>query len=188
LRRMLQLLSITSSVTLCLTSCRDTRRSTGFEFTPGDSELERATDRARQTAPELLQRLRNPPDLETEIGVQVGLAQGDNWETVWLNRVQLQGGNIVGRIDADPLLLTNWKRGDTIRVPPTEIAGWYAIDGDTLYADYRWRVFRSRAKPKKRFAMDSALGLAFPPTIDSMAPVAGQRRWPPRSHTPPPDR
>jgi uncharacterized protein YegJ (DUF2314 family) len=186
---MLRLFSIAFNVTLFLTACRDTRRSTGFELTAaGDSELELATDRARQTAPELLRRLQNPPDLETEIGVQVTLMQDGNSETVWLNRVQVDGGNIIGRIDADPLLLTNWKRGDSIRVPPTEIAGWYAIDGDTLYADYRWRVFRSRANPKKRLAMDSALGLAFPPTIDSMAPVAGKRRWPPRSHTPPPDR
>jgi uncharacterized protein YegJ (DUF2314 family) len=120
--------------------------------------------------------------------VQVTLAQGDNWETVWLNRVRLDGGNIIGRIDAEPLLLTNWKRGDTIRVPPTEIAGWYAIDGDTLYADYRWRVFRNRANPKKRLAMDGALGLAFPAAIDSIAPLVGERRWPPRSHTPLPDR
>jgi uncharacterized protein YegJ (DUF2314 family) len=166
---------------LALAACK------GSRATISDNELEQATDRARQTAPELVQRLRNPPQQETEVGVQVSLRQGASWETVWLNRVRLDGGNIVGRIDDKPMILTNWKRGDTIRVAPNEIVGWYAIDGDTLYADYRWRVFRGHANPKNRVAMDSEIGLAFPAMIDSIAPVVGQRRWPARSHTPPPD-
>jgi uncharacterized protein YegJ (DUF2314 family) len=180
--------SIVACVALgCGRDARTTGRSDYDYFQPGDTDLERATSLAQQSVPELLQRLRQPPESETEIGVQVTLEQAGNLETVWLNRVHLDGANIRGRIDAEPRLLTIWRRGDTIRVPPTEIAGWYAIDGDTLYADYRWRVIRARADSTKRAVMDSALGLALPAIIDPTAPIVGERRWPPRSHSPPAD-
>jgi uncharacterized protein YegJ (DUF2314 family) len=134
---------------------------------PGDAEMAAATERARATTGELIRRIEQPPATQTTLSVKVRLDRGADSEHMWMERVRVVDGRLVGILSNQPVMVRDRNAGDTLSVLPSEISDWMAVDGGRMCGGYTiLRALRDMA-PAERAAREAAMGLTTPPTDGS---------------------
>ena len=126
-----------------------------------DPGMVAAIDSARRFLPELLALLTSPPRGLTYLAVKTPLTDGTQVEHVWLHRVSLRHGRLVGRIANDLETLRNWQSGDSVSIVPDSLSDWTAIvDGHTL-GGFSVHFFRAHMAPAERAQFDKETHNAF---------------------------
>ena len=116
----------------------------------GNAEMNAAIQRARATVGELLERLRQPPPGLSYLGVKVRLGNGDVGEHIWLYGVRLDGEQIVGRLMDDAERFPRYRRGNEVRVRPTEISDWMTVENGRACGGFTVRAMMPQMSAEER--------------------------------------
>lgn len=165
-----------AALVLGVVSCQDGQGGSGAapqdpNFRPftyaTDPEMQAAIARARATTEELRGRLAAPPRSQTFLSVKVRIADDRGGEHIWLDSVRYDGHQLSGRLNDEPLVVGNARRGDLVQVLPSEITDWMAIDGGRLCGGYTVRLERRRMSAGERAVLERDARLVRVPTDTS---------------------
>ena len=165
----------TAVLLLAVASCQDAQGESAVgrddpnyrPFHAGDREMQAAIARARGSTGELLGRLLQPPSTQTFLSVKVRIVDGQGAEHLWLDSLRYDGRQLSGRLNDEPLVVQNARRGDVVRVMPGDITDWMAIDGGRLCGGYTVRLARRRMPARERAALERDVRLVRLPTDTS---------------------
>jgi uncharacterized protein YegJ (DUF2314 family) len=123
-----------------------------------DTQLDAATERARDTLPKFEQRLTDPPPSQTFIALKGRFEADGVVEHLFISEVVVTEAGYRGKLVTEPTRLKNFTLGQALVVPRDSVSDWFAIENDRLVAGYRMRVERSQLSAVDRAAFDSHMG------------------------------
>jgi uncharacterized protein YegJ (DUF2314 family) len=146
-----------------------------YNISGGDAEMNAAIQRARATTAVLMARLRRPPPTQRYLGVKVRLGNVDLGEHIWLYDVRLDGERIAGRLLDDAQRFPRFRRGDVVRVLPSEISDWMVVDGGRACGGFTSRVLFRRMSATEQREYLREMEIPRLPSADRVCDVEGER-------------
>ena len=118
-----------------------------------DPEMDRAIQSAHDSVDTFILALRNRAPTQVGFSVKKPFKDGTQVEHIWLSDASFDGTVFRGRVDNEPVDVTNVKLGDKATVSKGEVSDWFYIDGGKLVGGYTLRVLYSRMSEaeKKEF-------------------------------------
>lgn len=121
-----------------------------------DAKMNAAIKKAQKTLPQFIQALRTKKNL-TNVRIKYPFHQNMKVEHMWIRNVHVQGNKFVGVVGNHPNLVTNIKKGDTVRVSATSISDWMYVQNGKLVGGYTVRALRAQLSPQDRKVFDQSL-------------------------------
>jgi len=84
-------------------------------------------------------------------------------EYMWISDVSVRADQFHGRIDNDPMWLTNVKADQEVTVPAGEIADWMYVESGVLHGGYTLRVLAYRESDETRKEIERNMGAKIDP-------------------------
>lgn len=126
-----------------------------------DLALNAARIEAQLKVVELIDRIQSPPPEQTDVVVKGMFTEGDRVEHLWLRDLSVQGDQIVGTLDNQPVELSQWSAGDRVILGREQISDWMAIESGTLVGGWTLRALRGQMTEAERAAFDASLGFSI---------------------------
>ena len=82
-------------------------------------------------------------------------------EHVWIENIQFDGITISGNLINRPIIVTDYRQGDLIRVDLCNIDDWMYVQVGKVYGAHTVQVIRSRMTPRERDSHDDEWGFDF---------------------------
>ena len=130
----------------------------GFIVTTVDTQLDSATERARDTLPKFEQRLADPPAWQSFIALKGRFEVDGVVEHLFISEVVVTDGGYRGKLVTEPTRLKSFALGQALVVPRDSVSDWFAIENGRLVAGYRMRVERSQLSAVERADFDAHMG------------------------------
>ncbi|MEY4679764.1 MAG: DUF2314 domain-containing protein [Alphaproteobacteria bacterium] len=117
---------------------------------PGASgeEMQRAIATARRTLPQFWERVRANAPSETGYAVKIVASDQHGAEHVWLSRLRMRGGRIVGTIDTKPRIVRSLRQGQELPVNEDAIVDWMYFRNGLIVGNETGRAML-RALPRE---------------------------------------
>ena len=111
-----------------------------------DPDLLEAEAEARRRWPEFADAFASRQEGESYF-VKVKVAQNDRSDHIWMNVSAIDDGQVTGKLNADPITVTNVQAGDEISRPSSEIEDWLITRTDgTMQGGYTMKVLMMRGR------------------------------------------
>lgn len=120
----------------------------------GDSEMEQARQKARETVDQFIKALDSPTPSQSHFAIKVPIEENDLVEHMWLNPVRHDAGRFFGVLNNNPVMITTVKAGDQVEASTDEISDWRYIEDGKLVGGYSIRLMHSRLSEAEREAFD----------------------------------
>jgi uncharacterized protein YegJ (DUF2314 family) len=130
----------------------------GFIVNTVDTQLNAATERARDTLAKFEQRLANPPASQSFIAVKGRFEVDGVEEHLFISEVVVTDEGYRGKLVTEPTRLKSFVLGQALVVPRDSVSDWFAIENGRLVAGYRMRVERSQLSAVERADFDAHMG------------------------------
>lgn len=121
----------------------------------GDSGIEAARAKGKATLPRFVELMKNktPGNYTVKYGIK---DNAGNVENVWVQVSDYNNSGFTGRVANEPVIVTSYKIGDSIKVPYAEASDWMIMSNSAIYGGYTMR--HSLAKlPKEQAEQISSL-------------------------------
>lgn len=115
-----------------------------------DKEMDRAVAKARESLGFFLAALKANKADSRDFEVKKCCVAGDNVEHVWVRDVSWDGKVFHGRVDSQPLAVTNLRLGQEITVTPEDLTDWMFVKDDKLMGGFTTRVLYRRLSPEEK--------------------------------------
>ncbi len=126
-------------------------------------ELRRALDQARVTVDYFVRHFRDPDQYGTHL-FKVRLSDGDDSPYVWVKLIDVSDAALTGELIDIPAELDEYRQGQRLTVPRSEICDWAIIKGGALVGGFSMRVQRDHLPLAKRRYYDLYAGtLSYAP-------------------------
>jgi uncharacterized protein YegJ (DUF2314 family) len=103
--------------------------------------MKAAVEEAQRRWPEFVAAFaRRAP--EQTFGVKVPITDGKTTEFIWVSVTSLEDDRICGKIDNDPVDLTNVKHGSRVRVKQRKLNDWAYMVGDEMIGGFTVKVLQ----------------------------------------------
>lgn len=126
-----------------------------------DISLNSARIEAQLKIKDLLERIQSPPAEQTYLAVKGMFGAADQVEHLWLRDLSLQGEEVVGTIDNQPVNLSQWSAGDRVVLSTQQISDWMAIEQGKLVGGWTLRALREQMTEAERAAFDASLDFSI---------------------------
>ncbi len=90
----------------------------------GSEEMQQAIATARRTLPKFWERVRANEPTETGYAVKIVASDQHGAEHIWLSRLRMRGGRLVGTIDTQPRIVRSLRQGQELPVNQDAIVDW----------------------------------------------------------------
>jgi uncharacterized protein YegJ (DUF2314 family) len=124
---------------------------------PDDPAMQEATRTAQQTLPFFWRQMQNPDENESMFSVKVRLEDGDLAEHFWLAEVEPVGDMVRGKLDNVPNIVRNYKDGQEVTVPNTEISDWMFMRDEKIVGNFTLRTQLNKFPEEKQAEMSAML-------------------------------
>lgn len=121
----------------------------------GDTGIEAARAKGKATLPRFVELMKNktPGNYTVKYGIK---DNAGNVENVWVQVSDYDNSGFTGRVANEPVIVTSYKIGDSIKVPYAEASDWMIMSNSAIYGGYTMR--HSLAKlPKEQAEQISSL-------------------------------
>jgi uncharacterized protein YegJ (DUF2314 family) len=106
-----------------------------------DPRMQKAVAEARRRWPEFTAAFaKRRPD--QNFSVKVPISDGEHTEFIWVTVLSLDYGMIYGKIDNDPMELTNVKYGSRVRVKPSILNDWAYMDKEEMIGGFTIKLLK----------------------------------------------
>lgn len=102
----------------------------------GDPAMAVAYERAKSTLPAFKDSLTHPTATMARFAVKVGLPSPQGTEFVWLASPVLQDGKVRGVINNQIEYATDYRTGQRVEFPDTEVVDWMYMDADKMKGNF----------------------------------------------------
>jgi uncharacterized protein YegJ (DUF2314 family) len=149
---------------LCLPACK---RSGGDEpkdevvYVKGDDpKMSAAIAKAQGSLDTFRAALAAPPADAKSFSVKVGFAWGTKGERehIWLTEPALDATTVTGKINNEPVDVTNLKLGQSVSAPLKDVSDWMYVEGGVLRGGYTLRVLLDKMSPESKQKMLGEMG------------------------------
>ena len=123
-----------------------------------DPEMDKAVATAPATVQQFIDALKSPKPNQRGFSIKKGFKQGEMTEHMWMTDVTFDGTNFHGKLNNDPVDVTNIKIGDAVTLSPKEISDWMFVEDGKLVGGYTLRVLYSRESPEGKKQIDRETG------------------------------
>jgi uncharacterized protein YegJ (DUF2314 family) len=100
-----------------------------------DPRLTAAVEEARRRWPEFVAAFARRQEGQT-FAVKTAVREGEAVEFMWLTVEQLEGEQVRGRLDNDPVGLKQVRRGDRLTAAPADVTDWLFTEGSELHGAF----------------------------------------------------
>lgn len=114
-----------------------------------DPEMNAAIARARASLGTFWKQYETPDAGVNNLGLKVGIADGDDVEYFWLVDIERNGQNLSGIINNDPEIVKNVKLGQRYAFTEGEIADWEFVREGKVAGNETARVLIKRLSPEE---------------------------------------
>ena len=129
---------------------------------PGeDPGMNKAIQTARDTVHTFIMALRSPTATQNSFTVKKPFKHGEQFEHIWLSDASFDGIQFSGRVDNEPVDVTNVTIGQTATAAPGEISDWFYIDNGKLVGGYTIRVLHARMSPEEQNDFNANAGFTL---------------------------
>ena len=125
-----------------------------------DAKMNAAVQQARDSLNVFLEVLKSPKGNQSSFAVKKKFQlAADAGEHIWLIDLSYDGRNIHGKVNNEPVDVTNVKLGDPASVSPSEISDWMFVEDGKLRGGYTIRALYdlNPASGRKRFEKETGL-------------------------------
>jgi uncharacterized protein YegJ (DUF2314 family) len=123
-----------------------------------DKQMDRAVENAQRTLGFFMAALREKKPGDTEFEIKKGFVDGDKVEHVWIRGVTFDGKNFHGKVDNEPVDVSNVHDGQRVTVAPQDIDDWMFLKDGKLIGAYTTRVLYARLTPEQKAEFDKNSG------------------------------
>lgn len=106
----------------------------------GDSEMNAAIERARETLPVFWEAKEAPKPGQYAFMLKVRIRDGGATEHFWLADIEQSEDGFVGTIDNEPQSVTNVKYRQRYAFPQSDITDWLYIEAEKYHGAFTMRV------------------------------------------------
>ena len=121
-----------------------------YNVDENDTQMERATVRARKHVDRFIAALQHPAANQRDFQVKKLFVKDGKAEHIWLADVKFTGNRFVGVVDNRPEFIKDLKVGGRASVNPDEISDWSYVEDGHLVGGYTIRVLYSELTPAER--------------------------------------
>jgi uncharacterized protein YegJ (DUF2314 family) len=125
-----------------------------------DPRMNAAMEKARTTLDSFIAALASPKPNQSDFAVKKAFADGDDVEVMWVSSVRYDGKVFRGRLSNEPRKVRTVRMGQSVEVPPSEIADWMYMEDGRFVGAYTLRVLRETLSPGERAAFDREVRFA----------------------------
>lgn len=115
-----------------------------------DPAMSKAVQTARNSVETFITALKAPAAGQGNFTVKKPFKDGVRVEHIWLSNASFDGARFTGRVDNEPVDVTNVKMGQIVTAAKDEISDWFYIDNGRLVGGYTIRVLYSQMSPAER--------------------------------------
>lgn len=115
-----------------------------------DKAMDRAVEKARESLGFFLAALKAKKPDSTDFEVKKCCVDGDKVEHIWLRDVTWDGKVFRGKVDNQPLEVTNVRLGQQVTLNPEDLTDWMFVKDGKLMGGFTTRVLYSRLSPEKQ--------------------------------------
>lgn len=126
-----------------------------------DPEMDKAIQTARDSVDTFIAALKAPAAGQGNFTVKKPFKDGEQIEHIWLSNASFDGTQFSGRVDNEPVTVTNVKLGQTATAARDEISDWFYIENGKLIGGYTIRVLYSQMSPAAKMEFDDHAGFKF---------------------------
>ncbi len=125
-----------------------------------DSQMERASARARRSVSQFIEALKSPKPGQTDFQVKkLFIAKdGGRSEHIWLADVHFTGNRLHGIVDNQPKYIKGLKVGDRASVNPDEVSDWSYVENGHLVGGYTVRVIYGELSAQEKSDFEKQVG------------------------------
>jgi uncharacterized protein YegJ (DUF2314 family) len=115
-----------------------------------DKAMDRAVAKARESLGFFLAALKAKKADSTDFEVKRCFVDGDKVEHIWLRAVTWDGKVFRGKVDNQPLEVTNVRLGQEVMLNPEDLTDWMFVKEGKLMGGFTTRVLYSRLSPEEQ--------------------------------------
>ena len=115
-----------------------------------DKAMDRAVAKARESLGFFLAALQAKKPDSTDFEVKRCFVDGDKVEHIWLRDVTWDGKVFRGKVDNQPLEVTNLRLGQQVTLNPEDLTDWMFVKEGKLMGGFTTRVLYSRLSPEEQ--------------------------------------
>lgn len=136
----------------------DDKKVPNVVFVEGnDKEMNAAMKQAQAEVQQFIKAFQSPKPGQTGFSVKLAVTDGDNTEHMWLSGLKYENGQFTGKLDNDPVQLTNIKMGQPLTSKPDQVSDWMFIDNGKLVGGYTIRVLHQKLSAEEREQLEKTL-------------------------------
>ncbi|MDA7916325.1 DUF2314 domain-containing protein [Verrucomicrobia bacterium] len=107
-----------------------------------DEEMKKATESAVASFPEFIEAFSNRKPGDATFAIKAPFTSEDNTEFLWLLVTEIDGDEIKGNIDNEPVDLPGFKEGDEVTISVSDLNDWSIMSEDGLKGAYTMKVLQ----------------------------------------------
>jgi len=115
-----------------------------------DKAMDRAVAKARESLGFFIAALQAKKSDSRDFEVKKCCIDGDKVEHIWMRDVRWDGKVFRGRVDNQPLDVTNMRLGQQITVAPEDLTDWMFVKNGKLMGGFTTRVLYGRLSPEEK--------------------------------------
>lgn len=118
-----------------------------------DAAVDAALAKGKATLPRFVAALKNPRADQSRFSVYAVVREGETIEYLWLDDAKLDGDGFRGVVSGVPKILTNIKKGDSVRVDTDDATDWQYVENGKMVGGELLRVAYSQMSERERAEM-----------------------------------
>lgn len=125
-----------------------------------DPKMSAAIAKAQGSLETFRAALAAPPADAKSFSIKVGFAWGTKGdrEHIWLTEPKLDGANVTGTVNNEPVDVDSLKLGQVVTAPLKDVSDWMYVEGGVLKGGYTLRVLLDKMSPDSRKKMLDEMG------------------------------
>jgi uncharacterized protein YegJ (DUF2314 family) len=127
-----------------------------------DAEMEAAMRKGRETLPEFVNALLEPPPNSRDFAIKKGFPAEKREEFIWLTEVKLAKDGFRAVIGNAPVWAADLQLGDSVAVKRDEVVDWMYVRNNQLVGGFTVRVLFNREPPAKQREMEKEALFTIP--------------------------
>jgi uncharacterized protein YegJ (DUF2314 family) len=132
-----------------------------YSYKGEDKKMNEAIDKAKNTFDNFIKIL-EANEIKIEYSsIKMKFKSKDGHEYIWLDDIELNGDQIIGKIGNVPDQVDSIKIGDKIIVEYNRVADWFYVSNGLLHGGYTIRVLRDKMNAKQRKEFDKQYHVQF---------------------------
>ena len=122
-----------------------------------DAAVDAALAKGKATLPQFVAALKNPQTNQKDFSVYAFLSDGDKIEYFYLDDTKLKSDSFEGTIGAQPKIIGNVKKGQTVTVPMENATDWQYVENSKLVGEHLMRASMSSPSAAEQAALREKL-------------------------------